>query len=109
MSYTPGLQDRHSFMSDRHASRNEPEPPPKYGEFNLEDHGSSDLREAMQIPEGVLSEDELASIHELLHWEREMHPLPCEVDRILNIHPVPDEYDDDEDERPLRHPLRGRA
>ena len=94
---------RGTWLAERHRRQGAPARP-KYPAFNVELHGSDALIMATAIDPAKLNEDELAAITGLGDGERAMHPYPLEVDLILTLHHVPDEFDDEEE-----HDLRGRA
>ena len=94
---------RGTWLAERHRRQGEPAPP-KYPAFDVELHGSDALLTAKAIDPAKLSEQELAAITGMEDGERAMHPYPLEVDLILTLHQVLDEFDEEEE-----HDMRGRA
>lgn len=87
---------RGTWLAERHRRQGEPAPP-KYPAWNVKLHGSDALLAAKSIDHAKLSDAELASIHRMEDGERAMHPYPLEIDLLLTLHPVQDEFDDGEE------------
>ena len=95
---------RGTWLAERHRRQGAPARP-KYQAYNVELHGSDVLLTAKSIDPAKLSEQELAAITGMEDGERAMHPYPLEIDLILTLHHVPDEFDEEEE----HDFMRGRA
>ena len=87
-----------NFLATRHRHAAEAPPPDPYGEFDVEQHGSPELRELVSIPRDLLNDQQKIDIEKAGAWERNVHPRPQQIAQLCDdlAHLVPDDEDWDD-------------